>query len=86
MNVNFLLDFINPVVMGICLCAGYAFKKAFSSFPNRFIPLGVAIIGTILSCVVNAGIDANIVLSGMISGLASTGCYELLRNLIKGDK
>ena len=84
MNVEFLLDFINPIVMGICLCYGYAIKTAFEKIPNKYIPLCMLILGCILSCVITMKVDAVTVLSGMISGLASTGCYELLRNLING--
>ena len=31
------------------------------------------------------GINAEVVLGGMISGLASTGLYEMLRNLLDKD-
>lgn len=52
--------------------------------PNKYIPLIMLIIGTILS-IISSGISLISVLSGMISGLASTGLYEAFRNLI-GDK
>ena len=84
MNVDFLLDFINPIIMGICLCIGYAIKTAFDRIPNKYIPLCMLILGTVLSVLVVGKFDAVTILSGMISGLASTGCYELLRNLING--
>jgi hypothetical protein len=31
------------------------------------------------------GINAEVILGGMISGLASTGLYEMLRNLLNKD-
>lgn len=83
MDISFLNDYINIVTLGICLCVGFAFKQAFDWFNNRYIPLSMLVLGTIINCIVNNGdINAVIVLGGMISGLASTGLYEMVRNLI----
>ena len=83
-DVSYLLEFIDPIILGICLTVGYALKHAFEKFPNKFIPLTAMCLGLVLAIVLNLqnGITAEIVLGGMISGLASTGLYELLRNLI----
>ena len=83
-DVSFLLEFIDPIILGICLAMGYALKNAFEKFPNKFIPLTAMCVGLVLAIVLNfqIGITAEIILGGMISGLASTGLYELLRNLI----
>lgn len=45
-------------------------------------------LGTIIAIVVNvkSGINIDVVLGGMISGLASTGLYEMLRNLLNKDE
>ena len=88
-DLSFLVELVNPIILGICLLVGYTLKTAFDSFPNKYIPLAALCTGTILSVIVNwgNGIDLSIILSGMISGLASTGMYELLRNLLtKGNK
>ena len=83
MDISFLNDYINIVTLGICLCVGFAFKQAFDWFNNRYIPLSMLVLGTIINCIVNNGdINAVILLGGMISGLASTGLYEMVRNLI----
>jgi MFS superfamily sulfate permease-like transporter len=83
-DLSFLLEFIDPIILGICLALGFALKNAFEKFPNRFIPLSALCIGTVLAIVLNFqnGITAEVILGGMISGLASTGLYELFRNLI----
>ena len=83
-DISFLLDFIDPIILGICLVMGYALKNAFEKFPNKFIPLTAMCLGLILAVVLNFqnGVTAEVVLGGMISGLASTGLYEMLRNLI----
>lgn len=84
MDISFLLDFIDPIILGICLAMGYALKNAFEEFPNRFIPLSALCAGLVIAIVLNFqnGITAETILGGMISGLASTGLYELFRNLI----
>lgn len=83
MDVSYLLNFVDPIIMGICLAMGYALKNAFEKFPNKFIPLTAMTLGMVLSIVLNLhNITAEIILGGMISGLASTGLYEMLRNLI----
>lgn len=82
-NVTFLIQYIDLVTMGICLCVGFAMKQAFSWFNNQYIPLAMLILGTIIAVVTHWGnIDSKVILSGMISGLSSTGFYEMLRNLL----
>lgn len=87
MNINFLSDYINPIILGICLMVGFVLKTAFDKFPNKYIPLSALCMGTIISILINfsSGINAEVILGGMISGLASTGLYEMLRNLLNKD-
>lgn len=88
MDISFLLDYIDVVTLGICLCVGFALKyaKVFEKFGNQYIPLSMLILGCIIEIIVNIGnINAVVILSGMISGLASTGLYEMMRNLIDRD-
>lgn len=87
MDLNFLMDHINPVILGICLLVGYVIKTAIPAIKNRYIPLAALAMGTIIAILINMsnGINAEVVLDGMISGLASTGFYEMLRNLLKKD-
>lgn len=87
MDINFLLNYINPLILGICLATGYALKTAFAKFPNKYIPLSALVLGTLIAILINlkAEINAEVVLGGMISGLASTGLYEMLRNLLNKD-
>lgn len=86
MDVTFLLDYVNLVVLGICLCLGYVIKTSVPKINNQKIPLIMLGLGTIVNIVVNApNINATVILGGMISGLASTGLYEAMRNLIDKD-
>lgn len=85
MDLSFLTDYINPIVLGICLCVGFAFKhaKIFEKFGNQYIPLSMLVLGTAISLAINiSNISAEVILGGMISGLASTGLYEMVRNLL----
>lgn len=87
MDISFLTEYVNVVTLGICLCVGFAFKQAFDWFNNKYIPLCMLILGTAINCIINFDeINAAVVLGGMISGLASTGLYEMLRNLIHGNR
>ena len=87
MNLTFLLELINPIILGICLLTGYVLKTAFDKFPNKYIPLAALCTGTVIAILVNlqSGINMQVILGGMISGLASTGMYEMLRNLLNFD-
>ena len=87
MDLAYLLDYVNLLTLGICLCVSYALKTAFAWFPNKYIPLAALTMGCIINILINleSGINAMVVLGGMISGLASTGLYEMLRNLLDKD-
>ena len=88
LDLTFLLEYIDAVTLGICLCIGFALKyaKIFEQFGNQYIPLTMMLIGCGIALVTHAGnINAAVVLGGMISGLASTGLYEMMRNLLNFD-
>lgn len=86
MNIEFLSEYFVPVVAGICLCVGYVIKM-WTPADNRYIPTVCAALGVILAAWVNGwGLTPQIVLTGLFSGLASTGLYEAFRNLIGGAK
>ena len=88
MDISVLLDFANVIIVGICLCVGYILKNAVTTDKiNRFIPLIMGVLGVLLSLWINKSLTPEILLIGLISGLASTGLYEMFRNLIeKGEK
>lgn len=88
-DINFLIDYLVLVVFGICLCVGFILKNAVPSDKiNKYIPLIMAVLGLVLNMWVNNWfLTPTVMLGGLFSGLASTGAYELFRNLInKGDK
>lgn len=87
-DLSFLLEYVDLVTLGICLCVGFALKHAriFERFGNQYIPLTMLCLGTLIAILTHLGnVNASVILGGMISGLASTGLYEMLRNLLSYD-
>lgn len=82
MDLSFLQGMYIPVIVGICLCVGYVIKTSLDFIPNKYIPLIMLILGFVINVITNQDISAEIVLAGMISGLGSTGMYEMFRNLL----
>lgn len=90
-NTEFLSQYIVLIIVAICLCLGYVIKHSISFLPNKYIPFIMAIAGIFLNIWINGWkFNPEILLGGMISGLASTGTHELYKNLVwkkePGDK
>lgn len=84
MNIEFLNEYINLVTLGICLCTGYVIKTSLDFISNKYIPLIMLMLGTAINILCNLNnINETVILSGMVSGLASTGLYEAMRNLLQ---
>jgi uncharacterized protein YebE (UPF0316 family) len=82
--MEFLTQFSIPVVIGICLCVGYILKNVVTTDKvNKFIPLIMGVLGLGLNMWINLGVSPEIILGGLVSGLASTGLYEAFRQFIK---
>ena len=88
MDISALSQYLSLVVVGICLCVGYIIKNSLDFIPNKYIPLIMGILGLVVNILINLsnGITAEVVLGGLFSGLASTGLYEMFRNLINKEE
>lgn len=89
MDISFLLDYVNLVTLGICLCVGFALKyaKLFEWLGNQYIPVSMLVLGTVINLAINwPDMNSHVILGGMISGLASTGLYEMMRNMLSKNK
>ena len=83
--MDLLNQFIVVAVMAICLCLGYVIKHSITVIPNKYIPLIMAIVGVFINTWINNwAFTPEILLGGLASGLASTGAFELVRNIIPG--
>ena len=83
--MEFLNEYSVPVIVGICLCIGFILKNLVTTDKiNKFIPLIVAVIGVVVNAWLNAWtVTPEILLSGMSSGLASTGMHQLFKQFIE---
>lgn len=82
MDLTFLNEFIVIITLAFCLGIGYVIKTSLDFIPNKYIPLIIGVIGIIFNCIAANTITATTIVAGLISGLASTGMYELFRNFI----
>lgn len=81
--MDFLKDYMVFAVVGICLCVGYIIKKVIAKDTfDRFIPLIVGLLGATLNIWINMDISPEVILGGLVSGLASTGLYEAFHQFI----
>ena len=86
MDISGLKEYVVIIVLGICLCVGYILKNLIPTDKiNRFIPLIMGVLGVLLNMWISWGVTPEIILGGLISGLASTGLYEAFRNMISGN-
>ena len=96
MDLGVLNNYTIIVVMGLCLCVGYVIKNSLDFIKNKYIPLIMAVMGIVLNLINCCGeimatkgaelgpLVLQIVLSGAMSGLLSTGVYEAFRGIIEG--
>ena len=83
--MEILQDYIVIIVMAICLAIGYIIKH-FLPMDNKWIPLIMGVLGVVLNTWVSGWMfTPEILLGGLASGLASTGAFELVRNMRKSE-
>ena len=82
--MDFLNEYMLPIVLGICLCVGYVIKQWIKDVNNKYIPTICAILGIVISSWISGwSITPQVVLSGMTSGLASTGMHQLFKQYLE---
>lgn len=81
--MEFLTEFMVPVIVGICLCAGYIVKHWIKDIDNKIIPTLCAVLGVVVAVWINWGnITPEVILSGLASGLASTGLHQAIKQYL----
>lgn len=87
--MEFITEYISVIGMTAALCVGFIIKYIVPNEQiNRFIPLIAAVVGLVV-CLWDANWAATpqVFVTGLVSGLASTGLYEAFANFIKkGDE
>ena len=84
--MEFLNEYMLPVVLGICLCVGYVVKKWIKDVDNKYIPTIVFILGAVLNCIVMKDVTVETLVGGAICGLASTGLHQAFTRLIENKE
>ena len=78
-------DYLVVTVVLACLVVGYIIKHAIPTDKiNKFIPLILSVLGVILNLWMNSfKITPEIIISGLTSGLASTGMHQAFKQFIE---
>ena len=80
--MEFLNQYVVALIVGLCLALGYIIKHSLDFIPNKYIPLIMGIMGVLLNVWMNDWkFNLQILLGGLASGLASTGAFEMVRNI-----
>lgn len=78
-----LEELIIPLNITNCMCIGYLIKNSLDFVDNKYIPLIVAIVGTIFNIWLNNWeVTPKTIVSGLVTGLSSTGAFELGKNIL----
>lgn len=85
MDISFLNDYVVLLVLGICLCIGYILRNLLPSLDNKYIPGIMGILGVIVVVWVNGTLTPELLLQGLMSGLASTGLHQVFKQLIRKE-
>lgn len=83
MNLDFISEFIIPIIVAGCLCVGYVMKQWLPT-DNKYIPTVLLILGAISGIIVN-GLTYEGVVIGMVSGLAAVGLHQAFKQYLKVD-
>lgn len=85
MNLDFtqVTNYFVLVVLVACLVVGYILKTSFTSFPNKYIPTVLSLIGMTLNLAVS-GLSIESAVYGAVMGLASTGLHQAFTRFIEG--
>lgn len=82
--MDFITQYISVIALVAALCVGFILKNLVPNDEvNKFIPLIAAVVGLVI-CLWEADFIATpeVVVMGVVSGLASTGLYEAFKNFI----
>lgn len=87
-DVSTISTMIMPIIIVLCLCVGYIVKNLIPNDSiNRFIPLIVGVVGVVASIIsaitTGAPITLELVVSGLVSGLASCAVYDQFKHLLE---
>lgn len=83
--MEFLEPYVMPVIAVLCYGVCYVVKKTAGEKVDRYVPLIAGVLGIVCSVVtsftggINTDNIVSIVCTGLVSGLAATGAWELYK-------
>ncbi len=84
MDLSFLTEYYVPIVLTGCLCVGYCIKNIswLSRISNEYIPTIMLFLGAALCCISKQQASLEIMITGAVTGLASTGLHQAFTQII----
>ena len=85
--MEILNAYLVPVIVALCLIVGYIIKHWVKDADNKIIPTVVTLVGVVAAVTMNWGaVTVEVIVSGAVSGLASTGLHQLFKQWIDGSE
>ncbi len=78
---NILSTLISPTIVVICYLVGLIVKNFVSKIDNGYIPIINGVVGIVIACLMSKAVSFDIIAQGVVSGWASTGLFESIRNM-----
>lgn len=82
MDLSFITEMYMPLIMGLCLVVGYIMKHWIKDLDNKIIPTILAVLGALAACAAERTVTLELIVSGMVTGLASTGLHQAFKQII----
>lgn len=86
MDLSFITELYIPIIVVLCLVVGYILKHWIKDVDNKWIPTILCIGGAVAACISAKDINLTLIVSGAISGLASTGMHQAFKQIIEKSK
>lgn len=84
-DLGFMTELYMPLIMGLCLGVGYVLKHWIKDVNNKIIPTILAALGMAVAILTTPEPNLQVIVGGMLSGLASTGMHQAFKNLIEKE-
>ena len=75
-----ITQFLMPLVLAGCYASGSALKST-ERYPDKYIPATMLLIGAMLAPLITGNWSAQTIMIGAISGWASTGLNQTIKQL-----
>lgn len=82
MDLSFITEMYMPLIMALCLVVGYIMKHWIKDLDNKIIPTILAVLGALAACAAERTVTLELIVGGMVTGLASTGLHQAFKQII----